>query len=197
MVFRRFCLNQSKYDSYEEAFRTSFFKSDGYAPPSGFTSSLKTIAEFLNWPKDKSSTACDAACAFFFTLLNDRSDSLTAEEVSAAEAVVAPHISFISKRTREKNSEPALKLVKAFFLYCSCDELHVHQTTLLKNGVFLVPPAPRAVHECRGGSEGEQGRGDGDGGGLGRGSAHDDANLPHAVGEHPGRGRRRWRGCRT
>ena len=137
MVFRRFCLNQSKYDSYEEAFRTSFFKSDGYAPPSGFTSSLKTIAEFLNWPKDKSSTACDAACAFFFTLLNDRSDSLTAEEVSAAEAVVAPHISFISKRTREKNSEPALKLVKAFFLYCSCDELHVHQTTLLKNGVFL------------------------------------------------------------
>lgn len=136
MVFRRFCLNQSKYDSYEEAFRTSFFKSKGCVPSSLFTPSLETIATFLNWPKDKNSAACNAACDFFFTLFNDRSDTLTAEEVTQAVVAVAPHMSYISKRTRE-DATHAMKLLKAFFLYCSCDELHEHQMTLLKNGVFL------------------------------------------------------------
>ena len=99
--------------------------------------SLKTVAEFLDWEKDPDHIVSEAACLFFFDLLSTHRDTETDKLINNAVAMVAPHISFIARRTRDAKSTHAHQLLKAAFLCSSCDDLHKFQTVLLANGTFL------------------------------------------------------------
>ena len=99
--------------------------------------SLKTVAEFLDWEKDPDHIVSEAACLFFFDLLSTHRDTETDKLINNAVAMVAPHISFIARRTQDAKSTHAHQLLKAAFLCSSCDDLHKFQTVLLANGTFL------------------------------------------------------------
>ena len=100
--------------------------------------SFELVASCIEWSEDKNSISCNAACEFFFQILNTRRDHYTAEFVTLVLTKVIKSASFLSLQTRKGNHPSISLLLKAMLLCCSRDKLHQLQIILLHNGCFLT-----------------------------------------------------------
>ena len=99
---------------------------------------FELVASCIEWNDDKNGISCNAACEFFYQVLNTRRGHYTAKFVTLALSKLVKYVSFLSLQTKNGDHPYIALLLKAMLLCCSRDQLHQFQTILLQNGCFLT-----------------------------------------------------------